>query len=246
VAVVTAGGGYGIGRAVCLELAARGAYVAVTDKSGKRATKVSEEIAAKGGKSSAWELDVTRSEHVDEIFSVIAAAAGPVDTLVNNAGVSIPCPTADMSNDLFDHVLKVSLYGTFYCCRKVLKPMIEAGFGRIVNVSSYVAFAGSPDLAHYGAAKAGISGFTKSLALEVGRSNITVNAVAPGIILNEHLNANRAQFSKEIQERLEKGTALGRHGQPEDVAAAVLSFVASRDSFLTGVTLPVTGGLFMF
>lgn len=245
VAVVTAGAGAGIGRAAALALAAQGAYVAVTDRSGKRALAVAEEITRAGGRSGGFELDVTRSGDVDEVFGRIEDAAGPIGILVNNAGVSIPCPVAEMSDEMFAQVVGVSLNGTFYCTRRALRSMTRERFGRIVNVSSYVAFAGSPDLAHYGAAKAGVVGFTKSLALEVGRFNITVNAVAPGIILNAHLEANRAQFSQEIRDRLEKGTAVGRHGGPEDVVDAILFFATARDPFVTGATLPVTGGLFM-
>jgi NAD(P)-dependent dehydrogenase (short-subunit alcohol dehydrogenase family) len=245
VALVTAGGGYGIGRSACLQLAKNGAFVAVTDRSGKRAAAVAAEIRSAGGRADSWELDVTDPTGVETVFAEVASRLGPIEILVNNAGVSIPCPVSEMTNEAFDKVVGVSLYGTFYCARTAIRGMMERRFGRIVNISSYVAFAGSPDLAHYGAAKAGIVGFTKSLALEVGRFNITVNAIAPGIILNEHLRANRSQFSPEIQERLEKGTPLGRHGEPDDIAAAVLFFAATPDSFVTGTTLPVSGGLYM-
>src|SRR5262245_43252241 len=116
IAVVTAGGGYGIGRAVCLELAKRGASVAVTDRSGKRAAKVAAEIVEAGGRAQGFELDVTRSADVNAVFDQVAdALGGPVGILVNNAGVSIPTPVAEMSDEAFDQVVNVSLHGTFYC-----------------------------------------------------------------------------------------------------------------------------------
>jgi 3-oxoacyl-[acyl-carrier protein] reductase len=245
VALVTAGGGYGIGLATSIALAAGGATVVVTDKSGERAHKAALSISNKGGKAFGRALDVTQSKDVDAVFSAVAEEIGPIDILVNNAGISVPTAVVDMSEELFDRVVNVSLRGTFLCTRKVLRGMIDRRFGRIVNVSSYVAFSGSPDLAHYAAAKAGIVGFTKATALEVGKYNITVNAVAPGIILNEHLEANRAQFSEDIRAHLEKGTPRGRPGQPEDVAEAIVFLAGSKGGFVTGVTLPVTGGQFI-
>lgn len=245
IALVTAGGGFGIGLATCVALANAGAIVIVTDRNGERALKVARSIMDNGGSAHGFGLDVTRSDDVNAVFDTIASTIGPIDILVNNAGVSIPSSVVDMSDDLFDRVVGVSLRGTFLCTRKALRSMIGRCFGRIVNVSSYVAFSGSPDLAHYAAAKAGIVGFTKATALEVGRYNITVNAVAPGIILNEHLEANRNQFSQDIREHLEKGTPRGRNGRPEDVAEAILFLASSPNGFITGATIPVTGGQFI-
>ncbi len=245
VAIVTAGGSVGIGRAVCLALAQRGATVIVTDRSGTRAVKVSAEIEATGGTSVGREMDVTRRDQVETVIQGVVAQFGRIDVLVNNAGVSIPCPVTTMTDETWDIVLNVNLRGMFWCTRAVLPTMIARRYGRIINLSSYVAFAGSEELAHYAAAKAGVLGFTKSLAREVGRYNILVNAVAPGIILNEHLEKNRAQFSKSIVDELERGTPLGRQGSPEDVAEAIVFLATQAARFITGGTIPLTGGLYM-
>jgi 3-oxoacyl-[acyl-carrier protein] reductase len=244
-AVVTAGGGVGIGRAVCLALAERGAKVIVTDRSAPRAAQVATELLKRGAQSASAELDVTRHAHVDGVMRQLAEEHGPIEILVNNAGISIPCPVLSMTDDTWDAVMNVCLRGMFWCTRAVLPAMVARGFGRIVNLASYLAFAGGEDQAHYAAAKAGVIAFTKSLAREVGRHGITVNAVAPGIILNEHLDKNRNQLSKAVLDELERGTSLGRQGAPEDVAKVIAFLASAQAGFVTGATVPVTGGLYM-
>ena len=245
VGLVTAGGGVGIGRAIALALAEHGAAVAVTDRSAERAAGVAAEIRARGGASASWALDVTARAQVDEVVAAVVTAFGRIDVLVNNAGISLPCPVVSMSDELWDRVVGVSLRGTFLMSRAVLPTMIAQRYGRIVNLASYVAFVGSEDLAHYAAAKAGVVAFTKSLAREVGRHGITVNALAPGVIFNERLEKDRSYFSGSVRADIERGTALGRHGAPEDVAGTAVFLVSPAGGFVTGATIPVTGGLSM-
>ena len=241
-ALVT-GGGSGIGAATCLRLAAEGATVAVTDVDLEKADAVAAEVEGR-----AFELDVRSVESVAEAVEGFEAAVGPLEILVNNAGYDEFRFFARTDEAVWDRVLAVNLRGTIAVTHAVLPGLQERRRGRIVNVASEAGRVGSRGSAIYSAAKAGVIGFTKTIAREAARYEVTANAVAPGPIETPLLMAAPEQLG-EMGERLVQGmvgaTQLGRLGQPNEVAAAV-AFLASDDaSYITGETLGVSGGLGM-
>jgi 2-hydroxycyclohexanecarboxyl-CoA dehydrogenase len=242
-ALVT-GGASGIGAATCRRLAAEGARVAVTDMNLPGAQEVADEI---GG--AAYELDVRSDESIKAAVAGAEADLGPIDALINNAGYDEWGFFTNTDPELWDRVLAVNLRGVIAVTAAVLPGMQERRRGRIVNTASEAGRVGSSGSAIYSAAKAGVIGFTKALAIENGRYGITVNAVAPGPIETPLLNAAPQQLG-ELGVRLKQGminaTAMGRSGEPDEVAAAI-AFLASDDAaYVTGQTLGVSGGLSMW
>ncbi|MHC1567940.1 MAG: SDR family NAD(P)-dependent oxidoreductase [Candidatus Syntropharchaeia archaeon] len=244
VAIVTGAAGAGIGQAIARIFAEEGANVVVSDSHAKRAEKVAEEIKSSYGRDILGiECNVANREHVERMVKETVDKWGRIDILVNNAGINKLSLVVDMDDETWDLVMDVNLKGTFYCSRAVLPYMINQKYGRIVNLSSIVGWLGSGDgEAHYCAAKAGIMAFTKSLAREVGKYNITVNAIAPGLIWNEFL---ARIYPKEALDKYVENAPLGRAGVPEDIAKAVLFLVSDENSYITGETLCVSGGAFM-
>lgn len=241
-AVVT-GGASGIGAATCRRLAAEGARVAVTDLQGDAAAELAAEVDGRG-----YELDVRSESSASAALERIEADLGPPDVLVNNAGYDEFGFFARSDPGMWDRVLAVNLRGVLAVTHVVLPGLQERGRGRIVNVASEAGRVGSQGSAVYSAAKAGVIGFTKTVARESARFGVTCNAVAPGPIETPLLMAAPEQLG-EIGERLVEGmvgsTAMRRIGQPHEVAA-VVAFLASDDaSFVTGETLGVSGGLAM-
>ncbi len=242
VALVT-GGGSGIGAATCRRLAAEGARVAVTDLNADTAQAVAAELDG-----AAYELDVRSTASIAAAVEAAERELGPLDVLVNNAGYDEFGFFARTEEAMWDRVLAVNLRGTIAVTHAVLAGMQERRRGRIVNVASEAGRVGSRGSAIYSAAKAGVIGFTKTVAREAARYEVTANAVAPGPIETPLLMAAPEQLG-ELGERLVKGmvsmTQLGRLGQPDEVAA-VIAFLASDDaSYVTGETLGVSGGLGM-
>ena len=243
VALVTGGAG-GIGSATCRRLAAEGAAVAVTDLSAERAG----EVAAELGKSGAYELDVSSTDSARAAVEAAEADLGPIDVLVNNAGYEEFGFFQTTTEDQWDRVLAVNLRGVLAVTHAVLPGMYERKRGRIVNLSSEAGRVGSNGSSIYSAAKAGVIGFTKTIAREGGRYGVTCNAVAPGPIDTPMLMGAPEQLGKlgdKVVETMIGSTALRRLGQPDEVAA-VIAFLASDDaSYVTGQTLAVSGGLAM-
>jgi 2-hydroxycyclohexanecarboxyl-CoA dehydrogenase len=241
VAFVT-GAGRGMGRAMAQRLAAEGAQLAVTDIDKDAAAAAA---SALGGDAVAIHLDVTDALSVAAAVEETTVALGPIDILVNNAGWDRLAPFVDTDEDLWDRLIAVNLKGVLHTCRAVVPQMTERRTGRIVNISSDAGRVGSTGEAVYSATKAGIIGFTKTLAREVAKSNVTANVVCPGPTETPLLTEMVGAGNDRLITALQRAIPLGRLGRPEEVAAAV-AFLASEDAaFITGQTLSVSGGLTM-
>ncbi len=238
-ALVT-GGSRGIGRAICLRLAEEGAHIVINYASNEDAAKdVLTLIEAQGGSGSLLPFDVSDASSVKEKISGFIKENGPIQILVNNAGITRDALVARMKEADWDKVISVNLKGAFNCVQACAMAMMKARWGRIINIGSVVGTSGNPGQANYAAAKAGLQGFTKTVAKEMATRGITVNLVAPGFIETDMT----AVLPEKIKERLLGEIPLGRMGQPQEVAAAV-AFLASEDaSYITGHTLHVNGGL---
>lgn len=244
VAVVT-GAGRGIGAETARMLAQQGAHVAVLDLSEEHAASVAAEIAAAGGQARAYRVDVGDRVQVEALFEQLRTDFGRVDILVNNAGIIRDNLIHRMTDDDFDQVMHVHLRGTFLCAQAAQRIMVENRYGRIINFSSTSAL-GNRGQVNYAAAKAGIQGMTKTLAIELGRYGITCNAVAPGFIETDMTRATAARIGMEFEDfkaLAAAEAAVGRIGTPADVAHAVVFFAADESSFITGQVLYVRGGV---
>ncbi|MCW5893712.1 MAG: SDR family oxidoreductase [bacterium] len=241
-ALVT-GGGSGIGRAVALRLAALGAAVSVVDRDAASATATAEAITAAGGRAASTTADVADGTAVAAAVAAARAAHGPLLVLVNSAGIAGFAPLVDLDEATWDRMIGVHLRGTYLCARAVLPDMLAAGYGRIVNLSSVAGVRGGPQLCHYAAAKAGIIGFTKALAQEVGPRGITANAVAPGPIDTPMLRGSGIPDA--VLEQSVRNMPVGRLGTADDVAAAVAWLVSPDAGFVTGQVLSPNGGGYM-
>jgi len=241
VAVVT-GGSRGIGAAICEELGRGGAKV-VVNYSGSEGP--AQEVADKvnqiggGGEAVAVQADVSDPEDAQKLIDQAIEQFGRVDILVNNAGMNIDATLDKLDVESWDQVVKLDLNGCFYTLHAVLPHMTEQENGAIVNMSSFVGEAGNMGQANYSAAKAGLLGFTRTAALELARSNITVNAVCPGFIETDMTDA----IPDEMQEKITKTIPMGRFGQPEDIAQAVRFCI--ENEYMTGATLDINGGVYM-
>jgi 3-oxoacyl-[acyl-carrier protein] reductase len=231
-ALVT-GGSRGIGRAIALELARAGAGVTLSYRSGK---DEAEQVAAECG-ANAVEADVSDAEQA----KALVLAAGDIDILVNNAGLTRDGLLARMSDDDWRTVIETNLYGVFHTCRAAIRGMIKRRAGSIVNVSSIVGLHGNPGQTNYSASKAGIIGFTKALARELGNRGVRANVVAPGYVDTRLTQV----IADEMKELMLANTPLGRFGTPEDVAGAVRFLCSDEAGFITGEVLLVDGGLGM-
>jgi 3-oxoacyl-[acyl-carrier protein] reductase len=240
VAIVT-GGSRGIGQGIVLALARAGATVVGTSTSDKGAEGIAKAIAEAGGKGAGRVLDVREAAGCTAFVDKVQAEFGAVGILVNNAGVTRDNLLARMKDDEWDEIQATNLKSVFVLSRAVLRGMMKARAGRIVNVTSVVGHTGNPGQTNYAAAKAGISGFSKSLAREVGSRNITVNCVAPGFIETDMTRS----LAEEQAKRLIDNVPLGRLGRVEDVAQAVLFLCSPAAGYITGATLHVNGGMYM-
>lgn len=238
-AVVT-GAARGIGAAVAKRLYDEGASVTLLDMDGEAARKAAEEIAPAGGRLLALGCDVADRESVAKAFADVTGAFGRVDILVNNAGITRDAMFHKLDDDGWDSVIGVNLTGVANCCRAAVPGMRERGYGKIVNMASVSAF-GNVGQTNYGAAKAGVIGFTKCLAKELARCGCTVNCIAPSYVDTEMLRA----VPEKVMERFIAAIPMGRLGTVEELAA-VAAFLASDDSsFVTGECIVVSGGSYM-
>ncbi len=238
VAVIT-GAGRGIGAAIARRFAAEGAFLVLNSLSDS-AAKIAEEIVAAGGKAVAVQGDVSKADDVARVIDAAISNFGRLDILVNNAGITRDGLLMRMAEDDWDAVIDTNLKSVYLCCRAALRPMLKSrGGGRIINLSSVIGLSGNAGQANYAASKAGIIGFTKSLAKELASRQVTVNAIAPGFIVTDMT----AGLSDEAKETLLKRIPLGSLGEPGDVAAAAAFLASAEAQYITGQTLTVDGGM---
>ena len=241
-AIVT-GGGSGIGLAIAERLAADGLAVAVFDLNGAAADDAAAKIVAAGGTAVGLAVDVTDRPGLDAAVAEVRTSSGAATVLVNNAGLDGFDPFLKIGIETWNRILEVNLTGTFQCCQAVVPDMIAAGWGRIVNISSSSAHGGQPFMTHYVAAKAGVMGFTKALALELGPKGITVNTIPPGFIDTPMLRRSESKgLLGEGVDHHASLTPVRRVGRPEDIAAACSFLVRDEASYVTGQVIGVNGG----
>jgi 3-oxoacyl-[acyl-carrier protein] reductase len=240
VALVT-GGSRGIGQAIALSLAQAGADVAIMARNQERAQQVADQIEQLGVKSQVLCAEVADFEQVEQVIKRLLEEFGRLDMLVNNAGITKDALLIRMSKQDWDDVLAVNLSGVFNCVRCVARHMMKAKRGKMVNISSVVGLSGNPGQANYTAAKAGIIGFTKTVALELAPRGITVNAVAPGFIDTDMTKDLPAEVKQQILGRI----PLGRFGQSEEVAEVVKFLLSPAADYITGQVISVNGGMLM-
>jgi 3-oxoacyl-[acyl-carrier protein] reductase len=241
VAIVT-GGGDGIGRATSLLFSRQGARVVIADIAPDAARRVAEQIATEKGDALAIATDVTQKESVQRMVEESLRRWGRIDILVNIVGGSFPKAVMEMEESEWDRVVDLNLKSVYLCCRAVLPTMAEQRYGRIVNLASAQAYTGSETRANYTAAKLGVVGFSKSLALEVIRHGINVNVVAPGLVATERV---RSRFSDDAWQEANASRPMGRAVLPEEIASAILFLVEDGQASVTGQTIHVNGGAVM-
>jgi 2-hydroxycyclohexanecarboxyl-CoA dehydrogenase len=245
VAIVTGAGG-GIGRAIAVKFAARGANVVVADIKEEGARETVSLVGKEGAKGLAQNIDITSFVQVQEMTKAVLNAFGRIDILVNNAGWDKIEPFVKNSPDFWDKVIAVNLKGPIHCTRAVLDPMMERKYGKIINISSDAGRVGSTGEAVYSACKGGMIAFTKTMAREMARYQINVNCVCPGATDTPLLaEITGGETGAKIIEAMVKAVPFRRLAKPEDIAGAVAFLASDEASFITGQTLSVSGGLTM-
>jgi 3-oxoacyl-[acyl-carrier protein] reductase len=240
VAIIT-GSSRGIGRAIALHLASQGAIIVASARNIAALEALVSDIEGQGGKALAVSGDVGLSKDVEALFVAAKETFGRVDILVNNAGITRDGLLMRMKDEDWDAVLDTNLKGAFYCCRAAAKIMSKQRSGRIINISSVVGEMGNAGQANYAASKAGLIGLTKSIAREMARRNVTVNAIAPGFIVTDMTDA----LSDQVKEGLQSQIPLARLGEAQDIAHAVAFLASEQAGYITGQVLGVNGGMYM-
>ena len=244
VAVVT-GGAAGIGAAICRFLARDGANIAIWDWNIDAAQALVDEITAMGRKVVVCKVDVSNRNDIDAAVKTVHEKLGPVSILVNNAGVSPEKDFVDITMDDWNKVFDINLKGMFMCTQSVIHDMINAKWGRVINISSSSAQSGAKRMVHYAATKGGVIAFTKSLAQEMGAFGITVNNIPPSTVYTAGLQSVEDRLEGGIQAYVNRTIPVKRVGQPEDIANAVAFLASEASGYITGLTLSVNGGRYM-
>jgi 3-oxoacyl-[acyl-carrier protein] reductase len=239
-ALVT-GAAQGIGKSIAVTLAKEGAHVAICDVNLEKAQETAKEIEGLGVKSMAVKTNVSDAKECEDLVNIVVEKFGKLDILVNNAGVTRDGLLVRMSEQDWDLVIAINLKGTFNCTKSAAKYMMKARYGRIVNISSVIGLMGNAGQTNYSASKAGVIGITKSAAKELSGRNVTVNAIAPGYIAT----AMTDKLTEDQRNSMVKLVPLGRIGQPQDVANAVLFLASPLADYITGQVIPVDGGMVM-
>lgn len=239
-AIVT-GASRGIGAAIARKLCEAGANVALCSRSAEAVAAIADTLNSEGYTAISTAADISKKGDVEALIKTVLDRFSQIDILVNNAGITRDTLLMRLQDEDWDAVLQTNLTGTMYCTRAVMRPMLRQRSGRIINISSVIGIMGNPGQASYAAAKAGIIGFTKTIAREVGVRGITVNAIAPGFITTDMT----AQMPQQNQEQLRGLIPLRRFGSPEDVADAVYFLASDAARYITGQTLHVDGGMVM-
>lgn len=240
VALVT-GAAQGIGKAVALLLARNGADIVVSDINLEKAEETAKEVQILGRKALAIKVDVAKADDVDKMVQAILAQFGHIDILINNAGIARDKLILRMTEEDWDVVLNINLKGTFNCTKAVVRHMSKQKSGKIVSIASVVGEMGNAGQGNYAASKAGVIGFTKTIAREFAQRGINVNAIAPGYIETPMTEA----LPDKVKEELKRLIPMDRLGRPEDVAEAVLFLVSESANYITGQVLNVNGGIYM-
>lgn len=240
VALVT-GASQGIGRETALALAEAGAKVAVAARNEEKLAALAQEIGAKGGEAFAVKIDVADAEQIKAGFKAVLEKFGKLDILVNNAAITRDGLAMRMKLEDWEAVIRTNLTGAHLCAQQALATMMRARSGRIINIASVVAEMGNAGQANYVAAKAGLIGLTKAIAIEIASRNVTVNAVAPGFIETPMTDV----LSDKVKEELKGRIPLGRMGSGRDVAAAIVFLASDEAAYITGHVLDVNGGLYL-
>ena len=239
VALVT-GGSRGIGRSICTHLAEQGAAVAINYRqSAEQAEDLRQKIEAAGGKAITIQADVRKPEDVERMVEETVAGLGRLDVLVNNAGFNRDTLILRMSLADWDEVMELNLRAVFLCTKAVLRTMIKQRWGRVINIGSVSGLAGNAGQANYAAAKAGLVGFTRAVAREMGSRNVTANLVMPGLVITELTKDIRQEIIDGVNQRL----LVDRMGKPEDISACVVYLASDEAEYITGQVLSVDGGL---
>jgi 3-oxoacyl-[acyl-carrier protein] reductase len=240
VAMVT-GGAQGIGKAVAFLLARNGADIVISDINLEKAEETAKELQALGRRTMAIKVDVANLDQVEKMIGAILEKFGQIDILVNNAGITRDKLILRMTEEDWDAVLNINLKGTFNCTKAVVRHMSKQRSGKIVNIASVVGEMGNAGQANYAASKAGVIGFTKTIAREFAQRGINVNAIAPGYIETPMTDS----LAEKVKEELKRLIPMERLGNPDDVAEAVLFLVSDASGYITGQVLNVNGGIYM-
>lgn len=246
VAVIT-GGAMGIGRQTALKLAEDGAAIAIWDLDVTGAEETVRLVEDAGGQACACRVDIVARDQVDDALALTHQRLGPVTILVNNASYFGSSPFEELSWDEWRKMIDVDLHGPFHCTKAVIPDMLAAGWGRMINITSNAAHAGTPFMAHYVAAKNGLIGLTKSLAMEYAARGVTANTVAPGYIDGPRLRTNKANFINSVAsvEQAAQQFPMKRAGTADEVAAAIAFLASEAAGYITGQALNVNGGRYL-
>jgi len=239
-ALVT-GASRGLGRAIAVKLAEDGARVAINYRTGEQqAREVADQISGRGGTVLLLRGDVSVKDEARALVGAVLQQWGQLDILVNNAGITRDRSMRKLTDEDWTEVISTNLNSVYYCTSAALKPMIDRKYGRVVNISSFVGQAGNFGQANYSASKGGVIAFTKSVAIEVAKYNVTVNAIAPGFTETDML----AKVAPEVQQQILTKIPMGRFGKPEDIARAV-AFLCAEGDYITGQQININGGVYM-